>query len=237
MEGYGEIKTVKKDFLGIYHQWRTSLTQQRSWRGATSLTKCEEGRQLQMEKSLKWTQIQRKRMKNHYYICKSSTDGWNLCQFGEILPCKWGRGCHHFSGQLRSIEMKNVKQTKWHVGFVNCVTSYIMESHMIQQNQYSNRVRFMWSLFIKFVVLTILVAENRSTSSSQTNLSSAFKSTSDKSGAKSLYIIESYDFGSWLNRLLDDVFGDMIIASVKKGNPELRERRERVGQIWHVIRM
>jgi ribosomal protein L14 len=46
----------------------------------------------------------------------------------------------------------------------------------------------------------------------------------DNSGAKSLYIIEPYGFGARLNRLPDAGVGDMVVASVKKGKPELRKK-------------
>jgi hypothetical protein len=48
----------------------------------------------------------------------------------------------------------------------------------------------------------------------------------DNSGAKSLYIIEPYGFGAHLNRLPDAGVGDMVVASVKKGKPELRKKSE-----------
>ncbi|KAF8319983.1 ribosomal protein L14b/L23e [Clavulina sp. PMI_390] len=46
----------------------------------------------------------------------------------------------------------------------------------------------------------------------------------DNSGAKSLFIIEPYKFGARLNRLPDAAVGDMVVASVKKGKPELRKK-------------
>ena len=46
----------------------------------------------------------------------------------------------------------------------------------------------------------------------------------DNSGAKSLYVIEPFGFGSHLNRLPDAGVGDMVVASVKKGKPELRKK-------------
>ena len=48
----------------------------------------------------------------------------------------------------------------------------------------------------------------------------------DNSGAKSLYVIEAYGTGSHLNRLPDAGVGDMVVASVKKGKPELRKKSE-----------
>lgn len=46
----------------------------------------------------------------------------------------------------------------------------------------------------------------------------------DNSGAKSLYLIEPFGFGARLNRLPDAGVGDMVVASVKKGKPELRKK-------------
>ena len=48
----------------------------------------------------------------------------------------------------------------------------------------------------------------------------------DNSGAKSLFVIEAYGTGSHLNRLPDAGVGDMVVASVKKGKPELRKESE-----------
>jgi len=39
----------------------------------------------------------------------------------------------------------------------------------------------------------------------------------DNSGAKSIFVIGPFGFGSHLNRLPDAGVGDMIMASVKKG--------------------
>ncbi|CAE6536780.1 unnamed protein product, partial [Rhizoctonia solani] len=46
----------------------------------------------------------------------------------------------------------------------------------------------------------------------------------DNSGAKTLFIVEPYGFGARLNRLPDAGVGDMVVASVKKGKPELRKK-------------
>jgi len=46
----------------------------------------------------------------------------------------------------------------------------------------------------------------------------------DNSGAKSIFLIGPFGFGSHLNRLPDAGVGDMIMASVKKGKPELRKK-------------
>ena len=54
----------------------------------------------------------------------------------------------------------------------------------------------------------------------------AILNCADNSGAKSLFIIEPFGFGAHLNRLPDAGVGDMIVASVKKGKPELRKKSE-----------
>ncbi|KAJ7841819.1 60S ribosomal protein RPL23, partial [Mycena olivaceomarginata] len=41
----------------------------------------------------------------------------------------------------------------------------------------------------------------------------------DNSGTKSLFITDPYGFGAHLNRLPDAGVGDMVVASVKKGEP------------------
>jgi large subunit ribosomal protein L23e len=48
----------------------------------------------------------------------------------------------------------------------------------------------------------------------------------DNSSAKSLFIIGPYGFGVYLNRLPHAGVGDMVVASVKKGKPELRKKSE-----------
>ena len=40
-----------------------------------------------------------------------------------------------------------------------------------------------------------------------------------------LYLIEPYGFGARLSRLPDAGVGDMVVASVKKGKPELRKKK------------
>eukprot|EP00382_Lankesteria_abbotti_P003937 CAMPEP_0113849976 /NCGR_PEP_ID=MMETSP0372-20130328/3520_1 /TAXON_ID=340204 /ORGANISM="Lankesteria abbotti" /LENGTH=139 /DNA_ID=CAMNT_0000820007 /DNA_START=44 /DNA_END=463 /DNA_ORIENTATION=+ /assembly_acc=CAM_ASM_000359 len=46
----------------------------------------------------------------------------------------------------------------------------------------------------------------------------------DNSGAKNLYIIAAHGWGSCLNRLPSCSVGDMCLATVKKGKPELRKK-------------
>ncbi|QSL66878.1 hypothetical protein MERGE_001265 [Pneumocystis wakefieldiae] len=46
----------------------------------------------------------------------------------------------------------------------------------------------------------------------------------DNSGAKNLYIISVKGTGARLNRLPASSIGDMVLATVKKGKPELRKK-------------
>ena len=46
----------------------------------------------------------------------------------------------------------------------------------------------------------------------------------DNSGAKNLYIISVKGIGARLNRLPAAGVGDMVMATVKKGKPELRKK-------------
>jgi len=46
----------------------------------------------------------------------------------------------------------------------------------------------------------------------------------DNTGAKNLYVISVHGIGGRLNRLPSAGVGDMIMASVKKGKPELRKK-------------
>ena len=48
----------------------------------------------------------------------------------------------------------------------------------------------------------------------------------DNSGARNLYIISVKGFGARLNRLPAGGVGDMVMATVKKGKPELRKKSE-----------
>ena len=52
----------------------------------------------------------------------------------------------------------------------------------------------------------------------------AVMNCADNSGAKNLYMIAAGGCGSRLNRLPKAGPGDMILASVKKGKPELRKK-------------
>lgn len=46
----------------------------------------------------------------------------------------------------------------------------------------------------------------------------------DNTGARNLYIISVKGFGARLNRLPAAAVGDMVMATVKKGKPELRKK-------------
>lgn len=46
----------------------------------------------------------------------------------------------------------------------------------------------------------------------------------DNTGAKNLYIIAVAGWGSRLNRLPKAGLGDMVLATVKKGRPDLRKK-------------
>ena len=52
----------------------------------------------------------------------------------------------------------------------------------------------------------------------------AVMNCADNSGAKNLYIISVKGIGARLNRLPAAGVGDMVMATVKKGKPELRKK-------------
>ena len=52
----------------------------------------------------------------------------------------------------------------------------------------------------------------------------AVMNCADNSGAKNLYIMSVALFGARLNRLPAASVGDMVMATVKKGKPELRKK-------------
>ncbi|CAD6887172.1 unnamed protein product [Tilletia laevis] len=52
----------------------------------------------------------------------------------------------------------------------------------------------------------------------------AVMNCADNSGAKNLYVIAVQGIGARLNRLPAAAAGDMVVASVKKGKPELRKK-------------
>ena len=55
-------------------------------------------------------------------------------------------------------------------------------------------------------------------------------SCADNSGARNLYIISVKGIGARLNRLPAAGVGDMVMATVKKGKPELRKKGELYGR-------
>jgi large subunit ribosomal protein L23e len=52
----------------------------------------------------------------------------------------------------------------------------------------------------------------------------AVMNCADNTGAKNLYVISVCGWGSRLNRLPAAACGDMVMASVKKGKPDLRKK-------------
>lgn len=52
----------------------------------------------------------------------------------------------------------------------------------------------------------------------------AVMNCADNSGAKNLYVIAVFGIKARLNRLPSAGVGDMFVASVKKGKPELRKK-------------
>ncbi|KAK4700728.1 large subunit ribosomal protein L23e, partial [Phenoliferia sp. Uapishka_3] len=52
----------------------------------------------------------------------------------------------------------------------------------------------------------------------------AVMNCADNSGAKNLYVISVTRFGARLNRLPAASAGDMVMATVKKGKPDLRKK-------------
>ncbi|KAI8848299.1 ribosomal protein L14 domain-containing protein [Chytridium lagenaria] len=52
----------------------------------------------------------------------------------------------------------------------------------------------------------------------------AVMNCADNSGAKNLYVISVKGFGARLNRLPAAACGDMVLATVKKGKPDLRKK-------------
>ena len=52
----------------------------------------------------------------------------------------------------------------------------------------------------------------------------AILNCADNTGAKNLYIISVVGWGARLNRLPAAACGDMVMATVKKGKPDLRKK-------------
>lgn len=55
----------------------------------------------------------------------------------------------------------------------------------------------------------------------------------DNSGAKNLYVIAVLHFGARLNRLPAAAAGDMVLATVKKGKPDLRKKGMWILHFYH----
>ena len=69
----------------------------------------------------------------------------------------------------------------------------------------------------------------------------AVMNCADNSGAKNLYIIAVCGWGARLNRLPAAACGDMVMATVKKGKPDLRKKGEcrlacSAGAAVHILR-
>jgi ribosomal protein L14 len=54
----------------------------------------------------------------------------------------------------------------------------------------------------------------------------AILNCADNTGAKNLYVISVVGWGARLNRLPSAACGDMVMATVKKGKPDLRKKGE-----------
>jgi hypothetical protein len=63
----------------------------------------------------------------------------------------------------------------------------------------------------------------------------AVMNCADNSGAKNLYIIAVSGFGARLNRLPAAAPGDMVMCTVKKGQPELRKKGELLVGAWRCV--
>jgi hypothetical protein len=68
----------------------------------------------------------------------------------------------------------------------------------------------------------------------------AVMNCADNTGAKNLYVISVCGWGARLNRLPSGACGDMVMATVKKGKPDLRKKGEqaggRIGRHTHAVR-
>ena len=56
----------------------------------------------------------------------------------------------------------------------------------------------------------------------------AVMNCADNSGAKNLYVIAVNGFGARLNRLPAAACGDLVVATVKKGKPDLRKKGKNI---------
>ena len=57
----------------------------------------------------------------------------------------------------------------------------------------------------------------------------------DNTGAKNLYVISVVGWGARLNRLPSAACGDMVMATVKKGKPDLRKKGKQSSLICTVV--
>lgn len=59
----------------------------------------------------------------------------------------------------------------------------------------------------------------------------AILNCADNTGAKNLYIMAVVGWGARLNRLPSAACGDMVMATVKKGKPDLRKKGESLPEV------
>ncbi len=64
----------------------------------------------------------------------------------------------------------------------------------------------------------------------------AILNCADNTGAKNLYIISVVGWGARLNRLPAAACGDMVMATVKKGKPDLRKKGAALLHAWRLAR-
>ena len=115
---------------------------------------------------------------------------------------------------------------------INCTTLAPHSTDIIQHSKVHLPTK--WPSAVRFIrssVLLVLIssATGAGTSGNKFRLTlglpvGAVLNCADNSGAKSLFVIEPFHSGSHLNRLPDAGVGDMVVASVKKGKPELRKK-------------
>merc|ERR1712039_272739 len=63
----------------------------------------------------------------------------------------------------------------------------------------------------------------------------ALMNCADNTGAKNLYIMSVKGYGGVLNRLPAACSGDMVMATVKKGAPQLRKKVMIPGRVSHLL--
>ena len=122
--------------------------------------------------------------------------------------------------------------TQWQMP-INCTTLAPHSTDIIQQSytihQQNGQARYVSSIRSNFLLVLISLTTGAGTSGNKFRLTlglpvGAVLNCADNSGAKSLFVIEPFHSGSHLNRLPDAGVGDMVVASVKKGKPELRKK-------------